>query len=147
MKVVVAAVREDCPTALALRKEGVAFELVLMEHEYSYSDMFTRLWDKGYGDSFISLEHDIIPWPGALQHLWQCRDYWCAHKYPLAPNAMQAALGCIKVSRNLIFKYPLLCKLWNNREWNTLDGIVCPAIQAVAGKAHIHTPPFAHVKP
>jgi len=146
MKVVVAAVSEDCPAALALRKEGVEFELVLMEHEYSYSDMFTRLWKEK--EDFVSLEHDIVPWPGAIEEIWDCQfNLWCSYEYPLAPGTLRPALGCIRVNSILMKNYPSFYKLWDNKPWNNLDGSVCPALEAVAGKTHIHTPPFAHVKP
>lgn len=144
MQIVIAALNGNCPAALALRKEGVQFELVLMKHEYSYSDLFCHLWK--IQESFISLEHDIVPWPGALEKLRQCGRSYCSYEYPLAPNAMQAALGCVKISDSVMKKYPLLWKLWDNVLWNQLDGRVCTALLATFGETHIHTPPFAHVK-
>lgn len=145
MNVVVPAFRSDCPAILALRKEGVPHQMWQIDHEYSYSEMFIELWKEG--EDFISLEHDVVPWPGALQELWNCGNpRWCSYKYPLAPNVLQPALGCIKVSSLVIEAYPLLWKLWDNRKWNELDGIVCTALEAVTGSTHIHTPPLAHVK-
>lgn len=144
MKVVIAATVEDCPAVMALRKEGVDFELVLMEHEYSYSDMFTRLWKDNAG--FVSIEHDIVPWPGAIDQIQECLNPWCSYEYPLAPGTLRPALGCIKVSDWLVFHYPLLYKVWDNKEWNYLDGSVCSTLEGVAGQTHIHTPPVAHVK-
>lgn len=144
MLVVIAAVSWDCPAALALRKEGVEFELVLMEHEYSYSDMFTRLWKNNAG--FVSIEHDIVPWPGAIQEIQECLNMWCSYEYPLAPNTLRPALGLIKVSDWVVHHYPLLYKAWENKVWGSLDGSVCPALESVASHTHIHTPPVAHVK-
>jgi hypothetical protein len=144
MNVVIAAVSEDCPAVMALRKEGVLFELFLMEHEYSYSDMFTTLWKRNQG--FVSIEHDIVPWPGAIEKLQQCIKPWCSYEYPLAPGTLRPALGCIKVADWTVHHFPNLYKMWENRKWNYLDGSVCPALESVTGRTHIHTPPVAHVK-
>jgi hypothetical protein len=146
MKVIVPSISEDCPTALALTKEGVPFELVLMENEYSYSDMFCELWKVGEG--FILLEHDIVPWPGAITALDDCEQPWCSYEYPLAPNTLRPALGCIKVCKWVVKSNPDLPLhfRWAGTMWGNVDGRVCPALESIVGKTHIHTPPLAHVK-
>jgi hypothetical protein len=144
MKVYIPAVNENCPAALALRKEGVPFELVLMPHEYSYSDMLCELWKKQ--QTFISIEHDVVPWWGAIEQLWKCPQPWCSYEYPPAPKALYAALGCIKIRGELPRQFPEICKVWENREWGYLDGLVCSVLQGIVGKTHIHKPPLAHVK-
>jgi len=146
MKVVVPAVSSDCPTILALRKEGVEFRMWQIENDYSYSDMFVQLWKEGEG--FVSIEHDIVPWPGAIEEISICvYKHWCSYEYPLAPGTLRPALGCFKVSNWIVRTYPLLYKMWENKTWNYLDGSVCPALESIVGTTHIHTPPLAHVKP
>lgn len=146
MKVVIPALREDCPAALALWKEGIPYEVVLMEDEYSYSRFLCLLWEEAR--DFILLEHDIVPWPGALTALEECPFGWCSYRYPLAPFTLRPALGCIKVLGWIQLAHPELpdAYRWAGRIWTQMDGAVCPALESIIGPTHIHNPPVAHVK-
>lgn len=146
MKIVIPAISEDCPAALALRKEGVFFELVLMHDDISYSKFLCDLWKAK--ESFVLIEHDIVPWPGAIRQLIGCPKLWCSYQYPLAPYKLRPALGCMKVKDTVINHYPSLHleHSWSGRHWSQMDGPVCSALENSVGKTHIHNPPLAHVK-
>ncbi len=45
-----------------------------------YVDLVSDLWTRG--DTFIINEQDKLPWPGAIQELWECPMIWCAYSYP-----------------------------------------------------------------
>lgn len=145
MKIYIASTSKYTPTAFALEREGEEFELVLMKTKFSYSHLIYDLFSKGEG--FILLEHDVVPWPGAIKELRNCKEDWCTHKYPFAANAHRWALGCIKLSDDVV-KFGRIAENLLSKEWNQVDGTLVPAIIKYTGikKPHIHHPDFAHVK-
>lgn len=50
-----------------------------LDAEYAYDRLIRRLWSEG--QPFVLVEHDILPWPGAVQQLWECDRPWCAFQY------------------------------------------------------------------
>lgn len=146
MLVVIPALTRECPAVKALELEGVKHDVVLMEDDYSYSELMMALWNNG--DSFMILEHDVVPWPGAIEKLAQCSLSWCGHHYPFAPNCIRGAMGNVKFSRQLIAQCPNIYKLWETVKWNQIDGAVFPGIIEATGLKwfHRHSPDFAHVK-
>ena len=146
MEVYVPALRDDCPAASALSVEGVDHHLALMFDEMGYGTLLSHLWF--YGEGFIILEHDVVPFPGAIKALQECRADWCVHKYPPAPNKLYYSLGCMKVSTSLLEKTKDIPKRfnWEETKWSNLDGKVYPAIMEIIKTPHVHEPPLAHVK-
>ncbi len=146
MEVYVPAIKEDCPAASALSVEGVDFHLAIMWDELGYGTLLSYLWNVGGG--FIVLEHDVVPFPGALDSLAECNEEWCVHKYARAPGKLHYALGCMKVSDSLIDKTKDLPDRysWQETKWSQLDGKVYPGLLEVIKEPHIHEPPLAHIK-
>lgn len=144
MKVVIPALSLDCSAAKALGREGIPAEIVLMDDWFAYSELLEKLWRNKEG--FIILEHDIIPWIGALDALEECEEDWCSYPYPFAPNTIRTAMGCIKISSDIINDNPDLYKKWHKKLWNQMDGTLIPALIESNYKEHIHYPPLAHIK-
>lgn len=109
-----------------------------------YAYVLGALWKAG--DEFCIVEHDVVPWPGALDALKSCPHLWCAYWFPFAANAIRPALGCLRVSEDLIELYPDLWRKWAGAEWNDLDGAFYTAIQPLADRPHRHHPDVAHCK-
>ncbi len=81
------------------------------DNDYSYGEYFKQRWDEG--KTFISIEQDIIIWPGALEGLWDCPREWCMYDFHLpnhrlrdleSPNVGGLPLGCMKISDKMIKK-------------------------------------------
>jgi hypothetical protein len=70
----------------------------------AYFDLLARLWDRG--ESFVIVEHDIIPPDGGLVELAGCAHDWCAFGYPYAEFGQHYGLGCVKFSGDLIARNP-----------------------------------------
>ena len=47
--------------------------------KWGYLDFMTAAWSKG--EDFITMEHDIVPWPGAIETLVLCPHPWCFFGY------------------------------------------------------------------
>lgn len=139
---------EDCPAANALRQEGIPFR-VYLDDEVEMWQGLAQIWQKGSG--FIHLEHDNVPWPGALDALCRCRVAdWCGYWYPLGgPGHLAPGIGCFKVSTSLVRAHPDLWLQWAQTPWHGLDAAVSAALAFVTGwdEYHLHWPAVAHARP
>lgn len=146
MEVYVPSPNSDCPAGSALSVEGVDHHLVVVFDDLAYGELLSYLWK--YGEGFILLEHDVVPFPGAMDKLEECDEDWCVHKYPPAPNKLYYSLGCIKVSSKLIEQTSDAPERfnWTETRWSNLDSRVYPAIMEKIKSPHVHEPPLAHVK-
>lgn len=147
MQIIVPTINLDCPATNALSREGLFFHAVVMEDDLHYGRLWADLWQRH--ESFVIVEHDVVPWPGALYMMMDCARHWCSYMYPAAPHNLTDALGCIKVGVTLMDNYPNLYQdyLWAKTPWNQLDGKIIPALISTFVKdSHVHTPPVAHVK-
>jgi hypothetical protein len=160
VKVIVPTVARESVASLALRMEGIPHSEEVLRDDFAYGKLFTRLWDEGEG--FIIVEHDIVPWPGALQAMLDCTVEWCGYKYPYFTNYDPTdhlrffgshGLGCVKFDDRLVQNYPDLAQRgqWDKRDWQSLDGLIGKTIVAALSAGNIyswheHTPPVAHVR-
>lgn len=150
MRVLVAATAYECPAHLALAAEGVDHVVALVDDELTYAQLLEREWSKGGG--FVLVEHDIAPWPGAIDALLACPRDWCAHRYPKGGRLVRA-LGCVKFSEGLVRNYPTLPDAWRGASWEALEGRILMAVGDAlrtrddgAKPVCDHLPPVAHVK-
>lgn len=128
---------------LALRNEGVEHECVLMVRPESYAAALALRWRDG--EEFAVVEHDVVPWPGALAALAGCEALWCAHEYPVGLGTVAAALGCTRFSARLLRLAPELLDAHAGVPWREVDRLLSD-VRAVAGPPHVHRPPVAHVR-
>lgn len=83
--------------------------------EWAYNDYLIEVWAEG--EDFINFEHDIVPWPGAIQELLDCPKPWCFFGYQdqvkdLVANSA-AMFGLVRF-RSLIIK--ALPQVWTERK-------------------------------
>ena len=71
--------------------------------QWAYPEFFQARWAEG--ETFINVEHDVVPWPGAIEQLWDCPHDWCWFSYP-GWTADEAPFGCVKFSAALIAEHP-----------------------------------------
>jgi len=79
---------------------------------YGYQEFFRGRW--AAGESFIVVEHDVVPWPGSLEGLRDCPEPWCAHnfhlhlhrRYKLTDPGATPPLGCAKITAAFIEATP-----------------------------------------
>ena len=141
--VLIASTRERCPASVALHLEGVAFILREVEDDEEYGRFLAENWQ----GEVIILEHDVVPWPGAIGGLRGCMHPWCVYRYPFGPGKLGWALGCLRVNPELVAAHPDLPELWQGIAWNQLDAKVVSALTSVSvGDPHFHSPALAHVK-
>lgn len=76
---------------------------------WSYTDHLQVRWDEG--EKFINMEHDIVPWPGALEDLWECNNPWCFFGYRQGIDMVAngaAPFGLVKFDQAIIESTPVV---------------------------------------
>lgn len=139
MNVWIATTDLDCPAAWALATEGVAYGATLNLDPFDYGSHFSDLWNEG--KPFIVVEHDIVPWPGALKELWECDQPWCGYPFPQPDHNLANGFGVAKYRPR-----GSAPEEWPETEWRYLDGAVVPVLHERIGRIHLHGPPVAHAR-
>ena len=133
-------------THLALRQDGIQASFVQMVDEDSYFQLFECLWDRGKGDSFTIVEHDIVTWPGAIAEIESCPEQWCTFPYYCSVGWIVDGLGCTKFGRDLIASHPDFLKppfppcCQHTRHYCGLDRLIAHRMQELGIKPHVHSP-------
>lgn len=124
-------------------RRGVEVHLAVDFRECVDWDAYRRgMRDKWQeGESFIVLEQDVAPWPGALTQLWECPEPWCAFPEMHTFVMNHTNLGCVKFGERFIAEHPTL---WDRPiRWENLDhhlyGELRPEVH------HRHLPPVLHM--
>lgn len=87
---------------------GAEYEVVdVSSDHWAYTRVLEKRWSEG--ESFVLLEHDVVPWPGAITSVWNCPYPWCFYGY--TPNIDLVENGCapfglVKISDKLISDFP-----------------------------------------
>lgn len=82
--------------------------------KYGYGRFFADRWKEGAG--FVNVEHDVVPWPGAIELLTGCPQPWCGfaytdHRWDEHPELVHGVpLGCMKIGAELIAATPDIWK-------------------------------------
>ena len=124
---------------LNLEMQGLQPRYERMGDVYAYDRLFRRLWAEG--EPFVIVEHDNLPWPGAVQRLWECDRPWCANEY-LMLGELRVALGCTKFDPSRLGDCPLT---GDAKPWNRMDWFVIDELTTRYASSHLHEPAVAHL--
>lgn len=107
MKVVVAFALLHPGVRAALEGEGIdARYCDVSEDVEACWRLLCALWAEQ--ETFVFLEQDKIPAPGALQAIYECPSPWCAYPVPMQNGeyADFPSLSCVKFSGDLMRRLP-----------------------------------------
>jgi len=124
---------------LNLATQGLKPKLVKLERTFSYDQLFRSLWKDN--KPFILVEHDIVPWPGALRELWKCQEPWCGFPYYIY-GELRSYLGCTKFSPAVLGECPLPDDL---EDWHTMDKTIEKRLMTRGQPGHLHSPAVTHL--
>lgn len=116
-----------------------------IEGDHGYQLLLRRLWRQR--KSVVIVEHDILPWPGAIPELWQCSCRWGAYSYQLHGGiGIYHGFGCAKLTGELMEIVP---NIWEGElaHWSQLDQMLWFAARAKGHEPHPHRPPVIHLNP
>lgn len=101
-----------------------------MDDDEGYPRFLKARWDAG--ETFINVEHDVVPWAGALESLWNCEHPWCAFAYAdeiYAEDNHTPVFGCCKFSSSFM---KATAGVWEAMLENAVDRARNPSGIAVA---------------
>lgn len=147
MKVVVPYVPGRWPlnaTRLALLQDGHDPEFHNMQTNESYFELLSGLWAKR--ETFVTVEHDIVVWPGGIDELYLCREPWCVLPYYCSVGWIVDGLGCTKFSAAFMEKYPeffqppfpACCS--HTTHYCGLDRLIACRMKELGIESHQHAP-------
>ena len=144
MRVVVPYYSEDSPEFIACKlnliSQGIDARYVNVSGDvYNYDKLFRELWNAG--KTFIIVESDIIPWPGALQQLWECECIWGAYSY-FVFGQLRVQFGCTKFNPKELGELPLSETAIH---WSRLDWEVISTLSKRWHAGHLHNPAVSHL--
>lgn len=140
-------------TRAFLDQSGLSWTSVnLAGLDTGYAELLGRLWSKPR--DFCLVEHDIVPFFGALKELHDCPELWCAYSYELGAG-LHAGLGCTRFRAELIARVPdAIEATWKIADevhpaghWCSLDDRLTQVLTERDVKRHIHQSTVAHLNP
>lgn len=127
---------------LVLDKEGA--EYIKMQDKESYWKLLCDIWARG--EDVVIVEHDIIPWPGAIDELLGCPAEWCTFTYEMKQGfGVHHAFGCAKLGSGLMSELPSVWQDVHTTYWRTLDSQLCEYAQRNRIIPHPHRPAVTHL--
>jgi hypothetical protein len=118
---------------------GIRPRLVKLERDISYDILFRKLWEEG--EPFIIVEHDIVPYPGALERMWESSAPWCGFGY-LVFGKIRSYLGCTKFVPKELGSCPLPDEY---QSWQVMDRKIEAELIKRGFNGQIMEPPVAHL--
>jgi hypothetical protein len=148
---------ERCSAESCLYGEGIVPEVKVIgpswarneglngQHPEAYAGHISSMWQEG--EEFINIEHDMAPWPGAIESLHECPEPLCHFRYPYwPPGYLTTGIGCFKFGQVVIDELPDAWEDWEMVYWWNLDGAILTYLRNAGFKRHEHLPSIAHVR-
>ena len=112
---------------------------VRLRGPHAYDRYLTQQWKRG--ESFVNLEHDVVPHAGALSELEACDRPWCAFGYQVDHDlGVGATLGFTKLGSELMEALPEIWHDQHDRHWRNCDVHLYTAARAKGLAVHQHYP-------
>lgn len=121
---------------------GWPLRFVKLDGGDGYRRLLRELWEDG--EATIIVEHDILPWPGAIEELAACPGAWCAHSYEWNGGVgVYHMLGCAKLGAELKRRVP---RVWHEPlDWSLCDRHLYFAAYELEIEPHPHRPAVIHL--
>ena len=140
----------DLSEATQVALVGYDWQGVALEGEFGYGRYFAARWAQR--TDFIQVEHDCIPWPGAIEAIALCLEPWCAYNYHLPFMYDQdlnrggtILMGCMKVTGELM---AATINCWDEPcDWGVCDKRLTDAARAAGYSVHQHFPGIVNANP
>jgi hypothetical protein len=121
---------------------GLKPEYVFLEDDDAYRRLMQCLWDDG--ETVVIVEHDVLPWEGAVEELYNCSGPWCSCSYRIGGAVgIYHGLGCTKLSAELIRR---TAGLWDRPyHWSVIDRVLLFTAREHELEPHPHRPSVIHL--
>lgn len=119
-------------------------------NDNAYFQAVREMWNSG--ETFVIVEQDILPWPGAVKKIYECPHKFCINWTPhwqsLSDRDSEPwtyAHGLVKYGQDLIHEIPNWfndyqeSQHWSQFDWNL--------VKTYQNQIHYHMPPVIHLSP
>lgn len=138
-------------TIEALKRETLPVDYCPLRTDTDYYELLRNLW--GDKQTFITVEHDIIPFEGAIQELLDCPHDWCGFPYEYPPFGTYVGMGCGKFAAGIMKRHPralIDISEWHDdkhprRHWCRLDAYLKQYLAARGETQHFHAKLVGHL--
>ncbi len=114
----------------------------------AYPDLLLRHFREGA--AFCVVEHDVLPWPGALAELAACPEPWCGYAYSPGRHLRVPTLGCVRFRAEFLAAVAdaLTVDAWRvdlfPRTWQYVDQQIAVTARRRGFEWHQHFPAVTH---
>lgn len=139
-------------TLAAVQASGVQYSLWQIDptDEHAYPRLFATLWERA--ETFVILEHDVVP---TVEQLWTiigCDHDWCSFPYGDYNQHVGPVFGLVRFDRRIMEAHPHLPKsavhVGSDHPrpvyWWNVDNRVARDLQIRHVPHVFHTPPVLH---
>ena len=112
------------------------------ENASRYFWLLQAFWFRKAG--MLTIEHDIVPYEGAIESLQECSEPWCAVPYQVGIN-VGTWLGLTKFSPEIMAAVPDAFDRMERTEFNAIDGQLLPYLWSKGYHVHPHWPAATHL--
>lgn len=134
--------RAETRAALDASGQGVVYTEAVKDEDYF--TLCATFWAQG--QTFITVEQDIVPARGQVAELLACPEPWCAFAYEYPPFGYYAGMGLAKFSDALIGRHTQVFQeiaQWHDAKhppmhWCRVDGYLRRYLMENGEKPHIH---------
>lgn len=123
--------------------------------EGAYWCLLAREWmQPGH---LIIVEQDVVPAPGVIDRMINCRRPWCTSPYPIGiwQSMLECGLGCVKIAARVKERFPELMLVLGEKgndglppkNWRRLDTRLANMLtdETIGYKPHAHKPYAKHL--
>jgi hypothetical protein len=128
-------------TKEALANWDVAF-VDVSGRDSDYHWLLEGFWHRQQG--VLIVEHDIVPYPGAIASLQACAEDYCGVPYLVGRNFV-VDLGLTRFSAAIMAAYPDAVDRMEDDHWKSQDGQMLGYLRPLRGEPHWHWPAARHL--
>ena len=92
----------------------------------------------------LTVEHDIVPYEGAIESLQECSEPYCGVPYQVGIN-IGTWLGLTKFSPEVMAAVPDAFDRMERTAYDSLDGQLLPYLRQRGFQTHVHWPAAQHL--
>ena len=130
--------------------QGFAYDAVDCSRSHTaYPEAVRERWNAE--EPLVIVEHDILPWPGAIDEILACPFSFCGLAY-IEHSVLAAALGCTKIGADVMaaVTLPEMTSIQGPPyerpvAWDTLDWDLFRTVEGAGFRLDVHDPPVVHL--
>lgn len=112
------------------------------EDNSRYYWLLQALWFRKEG--MLTVEHDVVPYEGAIEGLLTCEQPWCAVPYQVGIN-IGTWLGLTKFAPEIMVAVPDAFDRMERTAFDSIDGQLLPYLRQKGYRTHVHWPAASHL--